>query len=45
MTVEVKGGEKLRGFARRTNFDVQVQLLDGTFRSVQASQIAAASSW
>ena len=42
VTVEVKGAEKLRGFVRgRTNFDIQVQLLDGTFRSVQASQIAA----
>jgi PQQ-dependent dehydrogenase (methanol/ethanol family) len=42
VTVELRGGEKVRGFARgRTNFDLQLQLSDGTFRSFQTAQVAA----
>lgn len=40
ISVEVKNGQPIRGFARgRTNFDIQLQELDGTFRSVPAERI------
>src|SRR5260370_32626804 len=42
LTVELKDGRKLRGFPRgRTNFDLQLQGLNGQFSFVAASQIAS----
>jgi Cytochrome c553 len=42
VTVVLHGGATLRGFARgRTNFDLQLQDLDGRFHLLQASRIAS----
>jgi PQQ-dependent dehydrogenase (methanol/ethanol family) len=42
VTVELRDGETVRGFARgRTDFDMQVQMLDGTFRSFRTTEVAA----
>ncbi len=42
VAVELRDGRTVRGFARgRTNFDIQIQTLDGGFQLLQAEQIAA----
>jgi PQQ-dependent dehydrogenase (methanol/ethanol family) len=42
VTVRLRDGQSLRGFARgRTNFDIQLQALDGRFHLLQREQIAA----
>jgi putative heme-binding domain-containing protein len=42
ITVRLRDGQSIRGFARgRTNFDIQLQDLDGNFHLLQQSQIAA----
>jgi len=42
VSVELRGGKKLRGFARgRTNFDLQLEGLDGRFYLLQERAIAA----
>jgi PQQ-dependent dehydrogenase (methanol/ethanol family) len=42
VTVRLRDGKSIRGFARgRTNFDVQLQTLDGHFHLLQAAQIAS----
>ena len=42
VSVELRDGRTLRGFARgRTNFDIQLQSLDGRFHMLQSSRISA----
>jgi PQQ-dependent dehydrogenase (methanol/ethanol family) len=42
VTVRLRDGQSIRGFARgRTNFDIQLQSLDGQFHLLREEQIAA----